>query len=287
MNQREWLEWRFNGLGGSDAAVIKGLFPFGKTEYMLWEEKVNKIVTEENEAIAHGKKYENDALDWFEKKMQIALWRQIPCVDKEFDWLRATIDGLGDDENCMVEAKVPFNLENHYKIKQSGKVPEIYYPQCQQQMRVKGLSSMKFLSYNYQNPDDSVILNVFLDKEYVQDLIERGASFWRKVVEKEPPELTDYDYISMDHNQEWGQFAQEYKEIKNKIDFFESRKEQIKEQLRSLSKNRPARGHGIEMQRQDWKGYVEYSRIPELKGVNLDSYRKEGFTKWPVRIMKK
>lgn len=287
MNQREWLEWRSNGVGASDAAVLMGLFPFGKTPYMLWEEKINKTITKETEAMAHGKKYEDEALDWFEKKKGIALWRQLPEIDHEYEWMRATIDGLGDQGNCLVEAKVPFNVQNHYKTKQLGKVPDIYYPQCQQQMRVMGVNSMNFLSYNYQDPEDSIILSVFRDNEYVDNLIEKGLDFWNKVLKKEPPALTEHDYVNMDHSDEWKALALEWKLLQETTELNENRKEKIKARCRSLSKDKAARGHGIEMQRQDFKGYVDYSKIPELREVNLDLYRKERFTKWPIYIKKK
>ena len=42
MTHEEWLKWRSEGLGSSDAPIIMLTFPFGKTPYMLWEEKILK-----------------------------------------------------------------------------------------------------------------------------------------------------------------------------------------------------------------------------------------------------
>lgn len=287
MDEKDWHEWRFQGIGGSDIAAVLGLMPFGITPYMKWEEKVNRIIPQETEAMRHGKKYEDPALDWFEQQKGTALWRQIPTVDKEHSWLRATIDGLDAEGKYLVEAKAPYNLENHYRIKESRKVPDIYYPQCQQQMRVRGVTFMFFLSYNWENPDDSVILEVEKNDGFVSQIIEKGSAFWDHVMTKEPPPLTDYDYVSMDGNQNWEQFALEYRQIQEKMDAYEKRKDEIKIALRSIAKDKSARGAGIELQKQPCRGFVDYTKVPQLKGICLDPYRKEGFTKWPIRVIKK
>lgn len=287
MNQQEWLEWRFSGIGASDAAVVMKLFPYGITPVMLWEEKVNRIIREETDAMRHGKEYESKAFAWFEQKKGVALWGQIALSDKQYPWMLATLDGVDADGEYLVEIKCPYNLENHMRIKNTMRVPDIYYPQCQQQMRVRGVDGMYFLSYNWQNPNDSIILTVDRDASYIDRLINEEGEFWPCVVDKTSPPLTDRDYVSMEGNENWHVVADEYKKIDHLIDHYEKRKEELKTQLRSISKEKSARGFGIEIQKQLCKGAVDYSLVPELKGVDTSIYRKGGFTKWPVRVMKK
>lgn len=287
MNHQEWLEWRFNGIGASDAAVVMKLFPYGITPVMLWEEKVNRILREETDAMRHGKEREPQALAWFEKKKGVALLGQIALNDKEYPWMLATLDGVDADGKYLVEIKCPYNIENHYKVKETRKVPAIYYPQCQQQMRVRQVDGMYFLSYNWQNPDDSVILEIEKNNSYVDQLVNEGGKFWQCVKDKVAPPLTDLDYVSMEGNENWKVVADEYKQIDHFLDHYEKRKEELKIQLRSLAKERSARGAGIELQKQPRKGVVDYSLIPQLKGVDTSPYRKEGCVAWPVRVMKR
>ena len=46
MTEKQWLEERKNGIGGSDAATILGLNPY-KTNIQLWEEKTRRKEAED------------------------------------------------------------------------------------------------------------------------------------------------------------------------------------------------------------------------------------------------
>jgi len=61
-------------------------------------------------------------------------------------------------------------------------------------------------------------------------------------------------------------------------------KEVIRKQLIALAADENCRGNGIRLQKTVTKGRVEYGDIPELKGVNLDPYRKEQTISWRVLV---
>jgi putative phage-type endonuclease len=279
-----WHEWRRNGIGSSDAAILMNGSHFGRNKYDLYLEKTGESpVREGNIYTNHGKEYESHALNWFQDKKGCTLLTDIRSENLERPWIRATLDGIDSSKKYLVEAKCPYNLENHEKVKSSMKVPAIYYPQCQHQLIVERLDGMYFLSYNYLDPEDSVILEVERDEKYQSKAMEVYEEFWDRVKNRTPPENPLDDYLSIDGDKQWEEATKGYLETDALIKALEDKKTSYRGIMISLSQGRNAVGSGVKLQRQLCKGLVDYSSIPELKGVDLEPYRKKPFEKWVVR----
>ena len=298
MDRQKWLKWRKEGIGGSDSAVILKLFPFGKTPYQLWQEKTSdEIVDFENAATKHGKDYEDRALDWFEKKTGAVIFRQVPAENKEHPWIRCTLDGIDVEQEFMVEAKCPYNLANHIKVKATRKVPDIYYPQCQHQMKTKELHKMRFLSFNYQDPDDSVILEVIKDDKFIEKMMPEYEKFWKCVQDKTPPPLTELDYTQLHEDKEWLKYSDLHKEFSKIAKDAQQDADVFKERMIEVSKGKSAEGNGVRMTKSICPGRIDYEQAiidyienmkahyPEINfpPIPLEPYRKESFTKWSIR----
>jgi putative phage-type endonuclease len=282
MNQTEWLQWRKGGLGGSDAAIILKKFPFGKTPLMLYREKISQTdEIYENLATKHGKENESRALDWFEKKMGCALFRQVRAQNKEIPYIRATLDGIDLDEKYMVEMKCPFNLENHDMVKKIKKVPDIYYPQCQHQLKAKEIDGMYFTSFNSQDPEDSIILEVPRDDKFISEMLPEYEKFWHCVQNRIPPEATEFDFFCKE-DPEWEEAAKKWIEAKQ----WAENAEKWRQVLISLSEGRNTQGCGVRVTHSECDGHIDYEAIPELIGVNKEAYRKPNYTKASVRFAK-
>ena len=190
---QDWHEWRSEGIGASDAAVIMKKFPFGKTPRMLWKEKVNCLITPETPAMSHGKLMEPKARAWFENKMGISVKGDVRVEHPNMRWMRATLDGIDESKKIMVEIKCPYNVANHKRVKKTSEVPDIYFDQLQHQMKVTELDAMWFLSYNHLDEEDSIILEVFRRNSYIDILVEEELLFFNNMINLIPPELTKFD----------------------------------------------------------------------------------------------
>jgi hypothetical protein len=58
--------------------------------------------------------------------------------------------------------------------------------------------------------------------------------------------------------------------------------EDLRKQLIFLSGESNSKGAGISLCQIQRKGNVDYAKIPELKNVNLDKYRKESINSWRI-----
>jgi putative phage-type endonuclease len=272
-----WHEWRRQGIGGSDAPVVMGVSPW-TTPHQLWQEKVyGSLEREDNSAMKRGRELEEFARQEFEKEVGTLVIPEY-IVHPKLNWMRASLDGIDLDREIIVEIKCP-NKEDHEKALKKM-VPEKYWPQVQHQMEVAGVDHMYYYSFDGLK---GVVVEVKKDQAYVDSLLEKEAKFWDMVLKKTPPELTDRDYVAIDGSKEWEKAAREYLETDALIKALEDKKTSYRGIMISLSQGRNAVGSGVKLQRQLCKGLVDYSSIPELKGVDLEPYRKKPFEKWVVR----
>lgn len=183
MTGKEWLKWRNEGIGASDAASIMGVSPW-KTYDQLLMEKVNRIdLIPENDNMRFGKEKEEEARLLFESMTGHIVFGDKKIVHPEFSWIRATLDGLSDDGKIMVEIKTANKADHFFAFNKM--VPEKYYPQCQHQMLVTGLEKMYYFSYRKKlaKKGTGIIVEVFRDQLYIDSMFEKHRIFWDQVLE--------------------------------------------------------------------------------------------------------
>lgn len=291
MNQ-DWHEWRSQGIGASDAGVIHNKYHFKKTPYMLWEEKLGYRIPFNNKAMRHGNDMEPRALRWTEAQFGMTLISQQRAQHAKMPWMRATLDGIDERNEFMVEIKCAYNLENHYKVKKTKTVPDIYLPQVQHQMKVKEMDKMYFVSYNHQDEKDSIILEVLRDNKYIDRLVDEEYEFFQYVVNRTPPPLTDKDYEIQ--GEEWIKIAKERKELKELISHLEKKDRDLYEALIELSGNENSSGGEFKFTKIIEKGRIDYNSAIahytqilrdlcagiEIPSIDLESFRKDPIVKW-------
>jgi putative phage-type endonuclease len=94
-SREEWLGWRRQGIGGSDAAAIVGLSPYSGP-MRVWLEKRGLIEgADESEAMLWGSLLEGSIADEFERRTGLrVVARQALRMHPEHPWMRCTLDGL-------------------------------------------------------------------------------------------------------------------------------------------------------------------------------------------------
>lgn len=296
MDRQEWLQWRSKGVGGSDAPVVLGISPY-QTPFQLWEEKTGKVPLERetNEYITKkGNQYESFA----RSKYELINDMEMPPVryeHHEISYLRATLDGGNQQEKKGIEIK--YNGKDvHEAVKKFKKIPEDHMAQLQHQLFVTGFKSIDYLSYYVASGKDEkgnkivpepkkgdlVVVEVMPDTQWIHDYLIKVIEFWQLVQTDTPPELTDRDVWTITKHDE---LALKYIEAKRIMDKAEADIKIIGEEIKKISAGiaRAQFGEtGLSIVRSYRVGNVDYKKIPELKGVNLDQYR--GKSSQVVRI---
>jgi len=78
--------------------------------------------------------------------------------------------------------------------------------------------------------------------------------------------------------------ADEYSAITSQIKKLEERQELIKKQLLTLAGKQKCKGGGVTIFSTERKGTVDYAKVPQLVGVDLEPYRKKGSLSWTVKV---
>jgi len=267
-NTPAWHRWRMDGIGASDAAVIMGETPF-KTPRALWSIKTGRMAEERaGPAARHGRELERFARRAYERQTAIQM-EPLCLVHQEFEWMRASLDGLSFDGSTVLEIKCPLSLRDR-GLAQQGRVPSQYYAQLQHQLEVSGAQRAHYWSFQ---GSQGFLIEVRPDREYAKRLVCAEAAFWHLVKENRWPEITGEE-LDMGSDREWRDAALRYRQVRLRLESAAFEEHRLRTTLSRLATARRTYGCGVEVVKSSRRGAVDYCAVPELRGVNLEPYRK-------------
>lgn len=269
---RDWLDWRKTKITASEAAIIAGISNYD-TPFKLWQYKLGLAEKKITKAMQDGSEKEAGARNEFNLEHGTNF---VPIVAQsdEYEFLGASLDGWWNNE--ILEIK--HNGEKNHAIAMQRKAPDDHYCQMQIQMLVTGAKKCTYLSVGAK---DKVHFPIHYEHDYCIALLPKLKEFYRKLICFEAPALQKGDYKEM-QSQGWNDLSEKYISLDREIKAKEEMKEVIRKQLIKLAADENCRGNGLRLQKTVTKGRVEYGDIPELKGVDLDPYRKEPIYSWRI-----
>ncbi len=274
-NTLEWHRWRMQGIGASDAPVVMGETAF-KTPRTLWSIKTGRIQeSSAGPAARRGRALERFARLAYERRTGIQV-EPLCLVHLELEWMRASLDGLSFDGSTLVEIKCPLSSRDRASARE-GRIPSQYRAQLQHQLEVSGAEQAHYWSFH---GSDGILVEIHLDREYAKRLVETEASFWQLVKENRWPELAN-DELDLNADPKWRHTALRYREARLRLENATAEERKLRAMLASMATSRWTYGCGVEVLKSSRRGAVDYSAVPELRGVNLEPYRKP-----PVAVVK-
>ena len=295
MTHEQWLEWRRNGVGGSDAPSIMGRGY--STPLQKYEEKVFNKEKKENWAMKGGKRDEPQARRDFEDLIGYRM-APINVENAKHRWYHASLDGMCQHGERVVEIKKT-SKEDHLTVL-SGKVPEQYIDQCQHIMKALDKPWMYFYSSPCDESVDGKILEVGRDFAYTDlELFPAEEKFWNMVLNKEAPPLSDKDYADMNRSKLWKKAASKWQKIQHVLKALEIEEKELRGELITLAKDRNAEGFNVRLTKSISKGAIDYmaaindyldnmrAHHPEIEFLQpaFEPYRKDSFVKWSPRVI--
>jgi putative phage-type endonuclease len=277
-NSPEWLEFRKNKIGASDAPIIVGDSPW-TTPYQLWEQKLGIAPPRSaNWAMQRGHDMEETARKEYEHMTGHVVMPQV-MQHAEHDWMIASLDGIDLTGKHAVEIKTT-SREDHLKTL-GGHVIRKYFAQLQHQIEVAELESIDMFSFC---ENEGVVLKIYRDQKYINAMLKKEKTFWDMMQDFEAPPLGDKDFVECDDDV-LAQLVLKWREVKCKLELiknFKAEEEELREALISRANGRNLRTHGIEIKRVISAGRVNYKNIPELECVDLNQYRGSPVESWRI-----
>ncbi|MFA5519016.1 MAG: YqaJ viral recombinase family protein [Spirochaetota bacterium] len=167
-----WHKWRDGGLGASDAPAIMGENPW-KSRDMLMSEKLGAVRPFPNQAMKRGSALEPEARMCYERVKGITF-RPLCVESVERPWMRASLDGLSINGQCVVEIKCGTSVYKYTAKNQ--KPPRYYIGQLQHILAITGLTEVDF--WCYLPEERPVHLIVPRNDQYIRDLLIKEELFW-------------------------------------------------------------------------------------------------------------
>ena len=264
----EWHEHRAKYRNASEAGAVMGVSPY-QTPRELWESKngIGKPF-QGNVATDYGIAMEPEALAMFEELWETELEPTV-FVDGEYS---ASLDGYSAANSIMVEIKCPYQKQQSklWQTASEGEIPEHYYWQMVHQQMVSKAERCYFFVYI----DDNNYRTIPMLPN--QGDIEKLRAAWDDFYANPPePKFQNRDDLIP--------LAEEYAALKAAADEANKKLKEIETQLKQSCEVSSVAGN-VQIQTISKKGTIDYKSIPNIKEVDLESYRKPTTTYQKVTI---
>ncbi len=265
----EWHTHRLTMRNASESAAVLGISPW-VTPYQLWLLKTGRKTQPTTAAMAHGTAMEPAARSAYE--LQTGNVMQ-PLVMQDGDY-SASLDGMTLQGDLIVEVKCPVRGRNStlWREAEAGQVPGHYVAQVQHQLMVSGATSAHLWVFDGEHG----LLRVLERDEVAMTAIRAAWDAFQPFLERDaPPPLVDGDTVRRE-DAVWAKAAQDYARAKLAAQVSDEAFERAKQALVALAEHPREQGAGVSVTRY-WKaGNVDYKKVVELKGVDLEHYRGTG-----------
>lgn len=276
-NTPEWIKFRQNHIGASDAPIILEKSPW-TTPYQLWQMKLGlRPSPEENDAMRRGKQKEEIARNFFIKETGIFV---APAVIKNpltLSFMCASLDGLSSCHKYALEIKVPGKLDHEAAL--DGVIPEKYIPQLIHQMIVCDIEKIFYYSWNETS---SKIIEFHRDSNLEKQLLDKEKAFWECIENFKEPAFTERDFVNMSNNPDWIVYSNSLKEASNRRKQAERQEEEYRKKLIELADNQCCQGNNIRLTKYVRKGNIDTKKIVIDYNIDEERYRKEPIVGWRV-----
>ena len=261
-----WHEHRKHYRNASETPAVLGLSPW-MTPFQLWQLKTGRMPPQATTAaMAHGTALEPLARQAYEG-LTGDVMEPLVMVDGPYS---ASLDGITLGGKRVLEIKCPKSKESKMLADaKAGRIPEHVFWQIQTQLMVSGAELAHLYVFD---GNGGILLELRRDVEAWATLRTGWDAFMACIAEDRPPALTDQDTV-IRTDEVWQAAATTYARLKSEADSMSECLDAAKQKLVALAAHHSESGCGVTVTR-FWKvGNVDYKKVPQLIGIDLEFYR--------------
>lgn len=181
LEKSEWLKYRKQGIGGSDAGAVCGFNPYC-TAIQVFQDKTSEDIEDiDNEAMRQGREFE----DYVAKRFMESTGKKVRRANAMFydernPFMLADVDRMVVGENAGLECKTasPY-MADKWK---DGNIPMSYQIQCYHYMSVCNADAWYIAVVIYGR--EFKFYKIERDQQIIDDLIQIEKDFWENNVLK-------------------------------------------------------------------------------------------------------
>lgn len=192
---QEWYEWRRMGIGASDAPIIIGDNRFSNIDSLIKQKTDPFYIEYENEYMKKGKILEPQARNIYIQRTGKIVYPA--CIESvEYDWLKASLDGLNTDYSLVIEIKCGKKAYEHASLYK--RIPDYYYAQAQ---HILAITEYDYIDFWFYWPGmQEILIKVKKDDKYIKRLLEKEYQFWNRIKNNIRPKHFYYQEMSKENN---------------------------------------------------------------------------------------
>jgi len=285
---------RIGRITGSAVGAILGLSKWQKPDDVM-RSMVRALFDAPSEftgniATEWGNDHEDEAIEHYEHYFEKLNVEKMPFYAGDLEGMKvgASPDAHDEDDDCLLEVKCPFGKRNEKPnaAQHLAEHPD-YEAQMQWQMICTNKLLTRFIVWTNKGAD---WVDVPRNEFWLLANIEKIKAFWDDFVHlTKHPELCEQYLNDKDGgyvirtDDAFLDIADDYLTITKQIKALEKQQEEIKKKLLEVNGKQKSKGGGVTIFSSEKKGNVDYKKVPELVGVDLEPYRKKGSTTWTVK----
>lgn len=222
LTREQWLDYRRQGIGGSDVAAIMGFSPFCTKRDLYYDKIGEKPAVDEEEsnwvAKEVGHRLEDLVAEIFSKKTGLKVFPIRKMFRHPFyPFMLADVDffiEFPDGTLGILECKTTnYNCQDKWA---NDTVPVNYEYQGRHYMSVMNIQKMYFACLYGNNENEFIIRYMERDLDLEADLIAEEEYFWKENVEKkeEPPYFEKPDLVLESIRKHFGPADKDAEQVK-------------------------------------------------------------------------
>ncbi len=240
------------------------------TPYQLWLLKTGRKTQAVNAAMLNGTALEPAARAAYEAQTGLVM-QPLVMQDGEYS---ASLDGITLQGDLIVEIKCPYKgaASALWQSVEGGAVPGHYAAQIQHQLMVSGATEAHLWVFDGEH---GLLRSIERDETAMAAIREAWDVFQHFLDSDTPPPLVEADTVVRE-DEAWATAARAYAQAKLAAQVADEALDRAKEALVALAEHPREQGAGVTVTR-FWKaGNVDYKKVVELRGVDLEAYRGKG-----------
>lgn len=179
--REEWLRYRKQGVGGSDAGAICGFNPYRSAMQVYYDKTSDEIEDIDNEAMRQGREMEEYVARRFTEETGKKVRRaNTMFYDEKNPFMFADVDRMVIGENAGLECKTASPFMAEYWA--GDKIPLSYQMQCYHYMSVCNADAWYVAVLIYGR--EFKVYKLERDEEIIANLIQLEKNFWEEHVLK-------------------------------------------------------------------------------------------------------
>lgn len=248
MEKEEWLEWRKQGIGGSEVAAICGLSRFSSSPLSVYLDKLGQLAPlEDSPEMKAGRMLEDTIAKWFTEETGIRVMQQHSIFQsRDNPFMLANIDRwvIGKNEGLEIKNTKEFCRKDWFDG-QEEIIPVSAQLQANHYMAILGAErwyvAVLIGGWDFQ------WRVIERDEKLINSLVTIEYNFWHEhVLKKRAPDVTSQDTnllndmyplsngLKFDLSESYYELIKEFIESKETLKRAERRHEEAKNKVKSL-----------------------------------------------------